>query len=301
VSQATTLRRLAPFAGYLLLQAFMVAGLPTARFPTSIEYLQLDFTGGGYRLWTVPLLYTVLPTDSLRLAGQVLLAAICWWLLASVASSMVGDRRIRIAIRAVLLALGLVSPIASWNSTILSESASLSLTALLVAAWLHYARRPKTMTAILALLATVAWTFTRSDHVVMGLFITLAVVTSVWWTRRKALAISLAAALAALNVWGFIAVSRNDPTVPATLMATVVAERILPDASRTAWFVDHGMPLTPAIAAYSGVYPPEQLANDPDFGPWARSHGSRVYLEFMVTHPDYVLLDPIPYLSGEEE
>ena len=297
---AANLRRIAPFAGYLLLQTIMIAGLPTARFPTSIEYLQLDFTGGGYRLWTVPLLYTVLPTDALRLTGQVVLAAICWWLLASVASSMVADRRVRIGIRIVLLALGLVSPIASWNSTILSESASLSLTALLVAAWLHYARHPKTTTALLALLATVAWTFTRSDHVVMGVFITVAALTSVLWSRRKALALWLASALVAVNAWGFIAVSRNDPTVPATLMATVVAERILPDASRTAWFVDHGMPLTLAIAAYSGVYPPEQLADDPDFGPWARAHGSRVYVEFMLTHPGYVLLGPLPYLSGEE-
>ena len=300
VASAMQVRRIVPLAGYLLLHAFMIAGLATARFPTSAGYTWLDFTGRGLRLWTVPLLYTLLPTDPLRLAGQVVLAAVCWWLLASVASSMIGDRRIRIGIRVILLALGLVSPIASWNSTILSESASLSLTALIVAAWLHYARRRSVTSALLALLATIAWTFVRPDHVVMGVFVTLAVAASVLWAKRKALTLMLMSLLAAVNAWGFIAVSRQDPTVSATLLATVVAERILPDPARTSWFVDHGMPLTPAIAAYSGVYPPEQLASDGDFGPWAGTQGNRVYVEFILTHPDYAFLDPLPYLSGEE-
>src|SRR5436853_5097059 len=97
--------RWAAFSVYLMLHELIVAGLPTPRFPTSVDYLHLDFTGRAVRLWAVPLLYKVLPTDFLRIAGQAALAAISWWVLASVAASIVRDLRVRIALQATILAL----------------------------------------------------------------------------------------------------------------------------------------------------------------------------------------------------
>ena len=138
------MRRAAPFLGYLLVQGFIIVGLTTPRFPDSPSYTDLSLT--GHRLPTVPLIYSAFPSDSLKSLAQVVLAAVCWWILAGVASGMVENRAVRIGLRTVLLALGVVAPIASWNSTILSESIAISLTALLIAVWLrtrigHAARR----------------------------------------------------------------------------------------------------------------------------------------------------------------
>src|ERR1700731_4457698 len=64
------------------------------------------------------------------IAGRGVWAAGAWWGLASVASSLMGDRRARLGVKVALLILGLCGPIASWNSTFLSESVAISLTAL---------------------------------------------------------------------------------------------------------------------------------------------------------------------------
>src|SRR5579862_9815512 len=118
--------RYVPFVGYLAVQGFAVIGLVTPRFPDSAGYMQLSFTGQTPRLWTVPLLYAIVPTDGLRVAAQVALAAAAWWFLAATASALVADRRVQIGIRVVLLMLGVVGPVAEWNSTILSDSTAIS-------------------------------------------------------------------------------------------------------------------------------------------------------------------------------
>jgi hypothetical protein len=278
--------------------AFIVVGLSTPRFPTSAEYMHLDFTGRAIRLWTVPLFYKLLPNDPLRIAGQVVLAAVSWWVLASVASSMMRDRRVQTGIQLVILALGVAGPIAGWNSAILSESATISLTALLVAAWLRYVQRPGTATASWAIIATIAWTFTRQDHVVIGALITAVVLVSAA-RKRSALQLSLAAALVVVSAFGFVTASRSKELTRFNL-AAIVAWRVLPNPSYTSWFIDHGMPDTPAIQSFSGAFVPERLGDDADFGPWATAKGERTYVEFLISHPRYTLLDPLPYFSGEE-
>jgi hypothetical protein len=295
---ASTGGRWAAFSVYLVLHELIVAGLPTPRFPTSVDYLHLDFTGRAVRLWAVPLLYKVLPTDFLRIAGQTALAAISWWILAWVAASIVRDLRVRIALQAIILALGLTGPIAGWNSTILSESASISFTALLIAAWLRYSQRPRATTALAAVAATIAWTFTRQDHVIVGLMITVVALVSAGWHRRGLLRVFVAGALVAVSITGFVSTSRNDEVD--SLMSTIVALRVLPDPSYTSWFVDHGMPDTPAIQSFAGDWTPYELANDPDFRPWVRAHGGSTYLKFVLSHPRYTLWSPLPYLTGEE-
>jgi hypothetical protein len=293
--------RSAPFLGYLAVHALIVVGMVTARFPTSAEYFRLDFLGRDPRLWTVPLLYWLLPTDSLRVAGQVILAAGSWWVLASSASSMVRDRRVRLGLRLIVLALGVAAPIAEWNSAILGESAAISLTALLVAAWLVYAQRPRVATAIWVILATILWTFTRQDHVFIGALIAVVVLASLLRTGARTLTVSVAIALVVIAALGFVTASRNKSLATVNLTA-IVAERVLPNQGYFNWFVfQGGMPDTPAIRSAVGKYPPEfYLGSDPHFGPWVRTHGLHTYIRFLLTHPKFTLVDPLPYITGEE-
>ncbi|MGN6473962.1 MAG: hypothetical protein ACTHK4_10005 [Mycobacteriales bacterium] len=285
------------FAVYLALQAYAVAGLPTPRFPDSASYLQLSFTGRNSRLWTVPLFYKLLPDDDLRIAGQIVLAAVAWWVLASVVSGMLSDRRLRIAMRVVFLTLGLTGPIVSWNSTILSESLSISFTALMVAGWLSYLRRRRRATAALALVMTLLWTFTRPDHVGIGVLIALvALVTALW--RRDVLRFVVAGVLALISVWGVVSVSRDHATNSAQI-ADLVEVRVLPDPQRLVWFIEHGMPDDAAVAAQTGGYFGAPLLDDPAFAHWAATAGEHVYREYLLSHPRYTLWEPLAAVSGE--
>ena len=292
------------FLGYLVLQAIVVAGLPTRLFTESGEYLRLDFTGRQPRLWTVPLLYKLLPTNTSRIAGQVVLAAACWWVLASVASSMARDRRVRIGLRLVILALGVTGPIAAWNSAILGESATISLTALLIAAWLWYVREPHVAAAIGVVVATTLWTFTRQDHVILGALITIVVVLGVAvarvrHTRRSALTAFVAIALVFVSVLGFWTASRNRSIEDVNLTA-IIAARVLPNPSYTIWFTQHGMPDDPTVASFTGTAFPEELGLDQAFSSWVAEHGEHTYLQFLATHLRYTLAGALPYISGEE-
>jgi hypothetical protein len=276
------------FLGYLVLQAIVVAGLPTRLFTESAEYLRLDFTGRQPRLWTVPLLYKLLPTNTSRIAGQVVLAAVCWWVLASVASSMAHDRRVRIGLRLVILALGVTGPIAAWNSAILGESATISLTALLIAAWLWYVREPRVVAAVGVVSATTLWTFTRQDHVILGALIALVVVVGVAvarvrHTQRSTLTAFVAIALILVSALGFWTASR-DHSIENVNLTAIIAARVLPNTEYTIWFARHGMPDDPTVASFTGTAFPEELGE----------------VQFLASHLRYTLAGPLPFITGEE-
>jgi hypothetical protein len=298
-NRAGLVRRSLPFVGYLCLQALIVAGLPTPRFIDSASYFQLDFAGHAVRLWVVPLFYWLLGFDSLRIAGQVVLAAAAWWVLAAVASSLMIDRRVRLGVKVALLILGLCGPIASWNSTFLSESLAISLTALLVAAWLYFSQAQSLRRAAVVIVVTVLWAFTRPDQTAIVAVIALLMLIAVLRSAHRVLSIVMAVVLAAVFAVGVLTISRNSQERTLNL-ASIFAEKILPVHSRTTWFVERGMPYNLTVARAAGVYPPTALADDPEFSQWLQSAGQHTYLIFVLDHPGYTLLGPLPYLSGEK-
>jgi hypothetical protein len=230
-------------------------------------------------------------------AGQVLLATVAWWVLASTAASFVVHRWLRLGLRLVLLALGLTGSIVSWNSTILSESLAISLTALLIAAWLAYVGSPSSTRAVLAVLVTLLWAFVRQDHVILCVFIAaVAVVYAIW--HRGARSIAIAVALVVISVFGFASANRNKSALDVSL-ADIVQGRILTNPSYSAWFQAHGMPYTSTMAKAAGGYPATPLLHDPIFDPWLLAHGQSTYAEFLLTHPRYALWEPLADVGGE--
>jgi hypothetical protein len=286
------------FLGYLLLQGLIVFGLLTPEFPDSPSYSHLSLTGADTRLPTVPLLYKLLKTDASRVAGQALLAAICWWVLASVASKMISDRRVRIGLRSVLLMLGVAAPVASWNTVILSESTTISLTALLVAALLHHVKDQRWPTAAAAVAATLAWTFTRQTNVLIGLMLTLAAIVALFVGKEKSrIQASVAAALIVISTLGLLEL-RHDRTLSNGAIAYIIHDRIVTHPDRIAWFVRHGMPDPHFDPGASSIGRP--FALNPAWNVWLKSRGERTYLRFVATHPGYTVIGPLPFLSGEK-
>jgi len=291
------------FLTYLALHALAIAGVGQGRFPDSASYEILSVTGDASRLPTVPLVYWLVPNDVVRVTFQVVLAAVSWWALAWAAGLLVRDARVRIAIRLVLLAIGLAAPVVSWNSLILSESISLSLTALAIAAWLQFARRRDATSGVLVVAAMVLWTFARQPHVLFAALVALAAIAYAALASgpQRRVATGVAAALVVATAVGFFEIQRNQ-TISRTNVASVIQQRILPNRDWTLWFVRHGMPYSREIAGYAGVpfnYQPHD-ETDRRWVRWINTHGTGLYLRFVLEHPDYLWLKPLPFFPGEQ-
>lgn len=288
------------FCVYLLLQVYAVVGIPPGRWPDSVSYDHLSLTGADSRLPTVPLVYKIFPEDWLRVAVQVVLAAIAWWVLAAVASRLLRDRRARAGLRAVLLLIGLAEPVLNWNSVILSESIALSLTALLVAAAISFAGERTVRSTVLLLVALLFWMFTRQPHVLMVVLIAVVlVVTALRASANRRLA-ALAAAGAVLIALAGLAEEHRNQTLSRASIGSIIQGRMLPNEQRTFWFVGQGMPYSLKIQSYAGK-PFHREGEDPTYLRWIDEHGTATYLKYVFLHPGYTLVDPVAYFPGEQQ
>ncbi|QXC62660.1 hypothetical protein KSP35_07655 [Aquihabitans sp. G128] len=276
----------------VLLRYVAVAGLRLYVYVDSGEYDRLDFTGAWRRPWATPLLYRLVPGDDHRLVvAQALVGALAWTVLALAAAAWFRVPSVRVVVAAALVALGCTTSVTNWDGAKLSESLALSLTVLVVAAWLNLLRRPTPVTGGLLLLATLPWLFVRQSlmptaWMVAGLAVLGAVVA---WRRRGAGGVFAGVAVGLVLLAGLASLSygRNQEVVRENL-TVIVANRVAPDADRLAWFRAHGMP-TPA----SGALDYTALKGDPAFVRWVGGAGRGTYVRYLLTHPWYTATEPL--------
>ncbi len=280
-----------------VLRFVAVAGLRAYVYVDSGEYDRLDFTGHGRRPWGTPFLYGLVPGGPNRIVvAQALLGAVCWGVLALSAAAWFRTNAFRIGVSVTLLALGATTSITNWDAAKLSESLALSLTALVVAAWLNLVRRPVRATALLVVLATFPWMFVRQSLMPTAWMIVLvsAGAAILVWRRggpAKLLA-ALSLSLLMLAALASFSYARNQEVVRENL-TVIVANRVASDPTRLAWFQAHGMP-TPA----SGDLGPDALRSDSAFAHWVGHVGRSTYARYLLTHPWYSATEPLSDLAG---
>ncbi len=81
----------------------------------------------------------------------------------------------------------------------------------------------------------------------------------------------------------------NDKTVEAFSVAFNVAYRVDDDADAMNWFLDHGMPASPAFTEQEFFFEVIPLYEDPTFRTWAETDGPVVYMRFVASHPSIAL------------
>jgi hypothetical protein len=112
-------------------------------------------------------------------------------------------------------------------------------------------------------------------------------------------------AVVAICEWGTLSSQRTTPDT-----ADVLFVRVFPFPDRVAWFAGHGMPEQVRIdqlaretpVPFDAVKVVGFAPRDPAFRPlerWIRTEGGHTYLLWLVTHPWYVLSEPLqrPELS----
>jgi hypothetical protein len=278
-------------------------------------------TVAGHPLWStgfwagqrpplVPFLLKVAGSATGFVALQSVLAVGAWGFLAFTVGRLVPDGWRRLAAVWIVLAFATTTPITLWNRSVLSESLSLSLLALLIAATI-WAVRALTWPRVVAL-AGVALLFaaTRDAQVwtVGALGVVVGVVALARWRRHRppsrpivALAVSLLLA-AGVTGWVVVHTGRSRQNVE-----NVLYVRIFPFPSRVAWFAAHGLPdaraidrsmavtkpPTPGAAKVFNVDDPKILPLEATLDTWMLNHGQSTYLLWLVTHPTYIVTEPL--------
>ncbi len=230
-------------------------------FHDSLSYSQLDFLGNQKRLWTVPLVYNIFPTDGLREAAQLLLGVAAWSTLAAAVYAALGHLQVRRCALAAVLLVGLVPQVTGWDSALLSESIATSLLVLLVALVLRLARRPTPGLIAACIAVACLWEFTRQDNVLIALVFLPFVLIGVfrWLPRRTAWVTT--GALCALLLWGCydVLVATGDRPIERFNSLQILENRIAPDPAALDFFVARGLPESPEITIERGAFKAEIL------------------------------------------
>jgi hypothetical protein len=194
----------------------------------------------------------------------------------------------------LVLAFALVPAIGVWDGALLSESLSLSLAALFVAALLLYIRSPawRWAAAVLALAFLLAGT--RSTNGYLAPFLLLPV-AAVALRRSQRTAIVVAAGSIAVAGIAYAFANVRQWQVP---LAEIVAGRVLVKPSEQAYFAARGMPVRPTLGSdiWSHRVPLEAFESTPSlafFMPWFEQKGRSVYADYLLSHPGDALADPI--------
>ncbi|MDQ6914322.1 MAG: hypothetical protein M3155_00750 [Actinomycetota bacterium] len=291
--------------GYVLLRLDGFVGVDTLRYADTASYLEvashsifsLDFWAGA-RAWTLPLLYKIAPDGaSGQAAAQFAVSVVCWPLLAAAVARCLRPGVYRYVALVVVLLFSMALPIIQWDRVLISESLSISLTALVLAAWLELVRAPRPATVVGVLVVSILWVFVRDSNGVIALAIVPVVLLWALWRPGpigRVWPLVLAGGLATTFALSLLATGTEAAQLRRTErpILHVIGRRVLADPAETRWFRSRGMPKPPPrIVKYrrslagivEGTIPSDPATQR--FLDWARRHGRSVLARYLLAHP----------------
>jgi hypothetical protein len=252
-------------AGSFVYTPVRVTDTPTYEQVSAASLLSTEFWAGA-RPFTVPMLWKLFGDDHVRIVAHLVLSIVCWLVLAAAVAAAIRQKLVRRVAFALVLLFSATTEVILWDPLLLSESVSLSLAALLVAAWITFVGAPSWLTVAGVLGATVLWTFVRDSHAYVSLFVAVAVLASLAYRSGRPYKAVLAAGIvvvAALSV-----VSANAGFRWYQPMRDILLNRVAADRGMEEYFATR-------------------------LGPnWRESDARRVYARYLITHPAYTFGDP---------
>ncbi len=256
----------------------------------------------GQRPFVVPLMYKLVGGRSAAIyVLQSVISALAWSVLAVQVARSLRRPWVKATGLGLILAIGLTMPVLGWDTIVMSESISLSLMVLLVAGtiWLAQGWHWAKMAAVLAV--ALLWAFCRETNVYVLLMIAVVLIQAALvqpsFRRYLWAAAMFTVFFAANQVSSGIARRWEFP------LLNVFGQRILPNASATAFFRTSGMPMTPRLASMAHRWASSDdnaFFNDPDlaeFRQWLRSRGRFTYLQWLLSHPGRSFSEPMANIN----
>ena len=314
VSAATVLA----FVGWLATAAYLIVqarAAPVLQWTDTKAYASLASKSlWSAAFWTgprpplVPLMIKVFGTSTGFVTVQAVIAALAWGLLAWTVGRLVPPGWRRLMATWITLAFATTLPITLWNRSVLSESISMSTLALVFVGFIWTARR-RTWPRLVATyrgLSVLRRRPRRGD-----LDGRLPDGGGRRLRRRPVGEGSVGGGRKGRGpgprpVGGGRRHGMGNARLPShhSRRGRRVLPRIFPYPDRVAWFAAHGMPeqqrideLARSVPAESSVAPVVFIGpTDPTFAPvrrWLATDAPGVYALWLVTHPGYVILEPL--------
>ena len=291
--------------GYALLRLRLELPVPVTLYPDSGDYLRIAQRAWGDPLfWSgvrpagVPLLYRLVGGTPEAIGWlQVLVSIFAWGVLAWAVRRAARTPLAGLLSFGVVLAFSLGLDILRWDRIVLSESLSLSLLALVLAAWLRLMEGWGWGRAAALLAVSALWMLARETNTYLGALLALGLGAGVLLRRVRARWGWLAAGLLVCFV-GFQGLSNHGERWVFPFY-NVLAQRILPDAHKVAFFQQFEMPVSPALLEMAGkwahsddfaLYNAETLR---DFQAWTGARGKSTYFEYLLADPLRTAWEPL--------
>jgi len=258
----------------------------------------------GQRPPLVPLLWKLTGSPTAFVVVQTVIAALSWgFLVLTVGRAVPRGLRRALACFAVL-AFASTLPVTLWNRSVLSETLSLSAVAVLFAVAMRLAERP-TRRWVVALVAVALWAgAARDSGIALPVLLALVAVYLLLrgrhgWRLPAVGAVGLALVVVICAI-GFSVSGRTDQNVEDVLYV-----RVFPYPARVSWFAEHGMPqsgLVDELARLEARHPttgapvvaPDLASKQfAPLGHWVRTDAPNTYGLWLVTHPWYVVSEPL--------
>ena len=252
-------------AGSFVYTPVRVTDTPTYEQVSAASLLRTDFWGGA-RPFTVPMLWKLFGDDHVRIVAHLVLSIVGWLALAAAVAAAIRQKLVRRVAFSLVLLFSATTEIILWDPLLLSESVSLSLAALLVAAWIRLVSVPGWPSVAAVLGATLLWTFVRDSHAYVSLFVAVAVLASLAYRSGTAYKAALAGGIVVVAALSMA--SANEGVRWYQPMRDILLNRVAADRGMEAYF-------------------------ETRLGPnWRESDARRVYGRYLLTHPAYTLGDP---------
>ncbi|TML17538.1 MAG: hypothetical protein E6G39_04450 [Actinobacteria bacterium] len=316
--------------GYVVLRVAAILGTKVSGgFPDSATYRAtpggpsltfVSLTGHAVRPWVVPLFYKILPSDNLRAGAQVAISIVAWLVLAATITVSLRHKWVRGFAFVVVLAISCTTPVLNWDRAILSESLSISLVVLALAAWIRFVRKPTRANSVAVVVSSGLWMFTK-----LGLFPLVAIaalIIAVTGVRagQRGLRVAVVVGLAFACIWVASTTSATDKAYRVVdgmstsefdnLFAMRLRFSILNDPSQLAWYRAHGMPDPSGLQPYVRTSPSDDgydtwtaflsaYSARTDLATWVENKGRGVFLRYVITHPRQTTADfihDLPYI-----
>lgn len=277
------------------------AGEVATRFPDSLGYEHLNFSGNIERFWVVPLMYSIVRTDSQRVILHIAIGVFAWGYLAWRIGSITRLRRVFIT---GVLVLGLTPQIIHFDLAILSESLGISFAVGALAATLHLSQSSSRLARLLWVVFLVLTSFTRPVNLVVVFACAGYSIVKYFLSRHHRHRASMIF-LVSLSLWGAVQLRGNE-SASAVNFYTVLQRRICPNNDAYNWFIAHGLPEIAGLREVRGYGRSTQLENDVReivhlpmqqmppmtmiaggvvLAQWVQDHGWTTYAKYIATHP----------------
>jgi hypothetical protein len=229
---------------------------------------------------------------------QIVFSLCAWVFLAVSVSLCFCARKVRVTAFFLMLAFSTTIEIQLWQRTVLSESISLSLMALIIGLGLYAFRNSGAYVIIALASAVVLWCLTRDSNV-FTLLPAAAIVGAAAAARR----IPLKFVLFSLTCVSALALQESASAKHKRWIypfMNVFGQRILTVPATTRFFLEHGMPMKDdEIASWRGRPALETyrlLVNDSRFSElkhWIESRGKSTYMSWLSRNLSYSITRPI--------